>query len=122
MKTKIPNHKKTAKIITNLMLDKKAIDIKIIYVDKLTSLTDVFIICTSESGPQSKAITNHIKDELVKLNLKPWHIEGYQHLKWVLMDYVNIVIHIFDKESRTFYSFERLWADGEIISIKKSVT
>ena len=118
MKTKIPNHKKTAKIITNLMLDKKAIDIKIIYVNKLTSLTDVFIICTSESGPQSKAITNHIKDELVKLNLKPWHIEGYQHLKWILIDYVNIVVHIFSRESREYYNIERLWADAKITKIK----
>ena len=119
MKNKIANTKKIAKIISELMLDKKAYDIKIIYVNKLTSLTDIFIICTSDSPPQSRAITNHIKDELVKYNLKPWHIEGYQHLKWILIDYVNIVVHIFDKESRKFYNFERLWADAKIEEINE---
>ena len=108
--------------ICELMLDKKALDIKIINVDKLTTLTDVFIICTSDSGPQTKAITSYIKDELVNEGIKPWQIEGYENLKWVLMDYVNIIIHIFDKESRKFYNFERLWADGEIHIIKESAS
>ena len=110
--------KKIATLITELMLDKKAFDIKIIFVDKLTSLTDIFIVCSSDSAPQSRAITNHIKDELLKIKLKPWHVEGYQHLKWVLIDYINIVIHIFDKETRDYYNFERWWADGKTISIR----
>ena len=103
------------------MLDKKAYDIKIIYVDKLTSLTDVFIICTSDSGPQTKAITNHVKDILSQKGIKAWHTEGYQHLKWVLIDYVNIVINIFNQESRTFYNIERLWADAKIEIIEESL-
>ena len=118
MNKKITDIKKIATLITELMLDKKAFDIKIIYVDKLTSLTDIFIVCSSDSAPQSRAITNHIKDELLKIKLKPWHVEGYQHLKWVLIDYINIVIHIFDKEARDYYQFERLWADGKTISIR----
>ena len=111
------NRKISKKIITtivNCMLDKKANEIKIIHVDKLTSLTDVFIICTSDSDPQTKAITNHIKDTLSENGTKAWHTEGYQHLKWVLIDYVNIVINIFNKESRKFYNLERLWADAKI--------
>ena len=116
---KIKKPQTIAKKIVNLMLDKKASDIKIIYVEKLTSLTDVFVICSSDSSPQSRAITNHITDELTKHDLKPWHIEGYQHLKWVLIDYVNIVVHIFDKEARDYYNFENLWADGKIESIKE---
>ena len=118
MNKKITDIKKIATLITELMLDKKAFDIKVIYVDKLTSLTDIFIVCSSDSAPQSRAITNHIKDELLKIKLKPWHVEGYQHLKWVLIDYINIVIHIFDKEARDYYKFERLWADGKTISIR----
>ena len=118
MNKKITDINKIATLITELMLDKKAFDIKIIYVDKLTSLTDIFIVCSSDSAPQSRAITNHIKDELLKIKLKPWHVEGYQHLKWVLIDYINIVIHIFDKEARDYYQFERLWADGKTISIR----
>ena len=107
-----------AKKISKLMLDKKAYDIIIIDVAKLTSLTDFFIICTSDSAPQSRAITNHIKDQLNKHDLKPLHIEGSQELKWVLIDYISVVIHIFDKESRKYYNFEQLWSDGKIKYIK----
>ena len=105
--------------ISELMLDKKATNIKVIYVDKLTSLTDVFVICSSDSSPQARAITNHITDGLIKHDMKPWHNAGYQHLKWVLIDYVNIVVHIFDKEARDYYNFESLWSDGKIESIEE---
>jgi len=122
MKNKnIPTSKALIKSIIKSMLDKKASDIKILYVDKLTSLTDVFIICTSNSGPQSKAITNHIKNELEKKKVKPAHIEGYQQLKWVLMDYISITINIFDQEYRDYYNIERLWADAKIEIIKESI-
>ena len=117
---KITSPKKISDKIVELLLDKKAYDIKVIHVDNLTSLTDIFIICTSDSAPQSKAITNHINESLMQIGLKPWHIEGYQHLKWILIDFVNIVVHIFDKESREYYNFERLWADGKIVSINDS--
>ena len=110
--------KKTIEKICDLMLDKKAFDIKIINVKNLTSLTDYFIVCSSGSAPQTKAITNHIRDELISCDLKPSNIEGYENLKWVLIDYVNIIIHVFDKESRDYYSFERLWADGEIKTVE----
>ena len=96
------------------MLDKKATDIRIIHVGKLTSLTDTFIMCTSGSDPQTKAITNHIKDRLNKHDVKAWHTEGYQYLNWVLIDYVNVVVNIFNNEARDFYAIERLWADAKI--------
>ena len=107
------------KKIASLMIDKKALDVKIINLNKLTTLTDYFIICTSESEPQTRAIFNHIKDELNKNNMKPWKTEGYEHLQWVIMDYINFVVHIFNKETREYYNFERLWGDAEIIEIDK---
>ena len=107
------------KKIASLMIDKKALDVKIINLNKLTTLTDYFIICTSESEPQTRAIFNHIKDELNKNNIKPWKTEGYEHLQWVIMDYINFVIHIFNKETREYYNFERLWGDAEITEIDK---
>ena len=88
--------KQTINIITNCMQDKKAVDIKVINVNNITSLTDTFIICTSESDPQTKAIANHIKDKLSDINVKAWHTEGYENLNWVLIDYVNIVVNIFN--------------------------
>ena len=113
----IKNQDKIVKNITQLMIDKKALDITLIDLKKITTLTDYFIICTSESDPQTRAIFNHIKDELIKDKIKPWKTEGYEHLQWVVMDYINFVVHIFNKKTREYYDFERLWGDAKIIKI-----
>ena len=115
---KISTHHKIAKKITELMIDKKALDITLIDLKGITTLTDYFIICTSESDPQTRAIFNHIKDNLTAKNIKPWKTEGYEYLQWVIMDYINFVIHIFNKEARSYYDFERLWGDANIIKVK----
>ena len=104
--------------ISELMLEKKALDIMIIDVRKITTLTDYFVICTSESEPQTRAITDHVNLTMKKEGTESWHIEGYQNLDWVLIDYVNIVAHIFSKKTREYYEFERLWADGVITTVK----
>ena len=106
-----------AQRISKLMLEKKALDIRIIDVRKITTLTDCFVICTSESEPQTRAITDHIHKQMKKDGIKAWHIEGYEHLDWVLLDYVNIVVHVFSLESREYYDLERLWADGKITRV-----
>ena len=99
------------------MLDKKALDIKIIDVRNITTLTDFFVLCTSESQPQTRALTDHINQTMKQEGIQVWHIEGYEYLDWVLLDYVNIVVHIFSNESRGFYDLERLWADGKITQV-----
>tara|TARA_B110000263_G_C15128748_1_gene427812 strand:+ start:65 stop:412 length:348 start_codon:yes stop_codon:yes gene_type:complete len=112
--------KKITEIVADLMLDKKALDIKIIKVDKLTTLTDYFINCSTESDPQTRAIKNHIHDTLSsQYDLKPQHIEGFENLQWILMDYSTVVINIFNKETREYYDIERLWADAEIKTVEK---
>ena len=100
------------------MIDKKAVDVTLIDLQTITTLTDYFIICTSESDPQTRAIFNHIKDNLTIKDIKPWRTEGYEYLQWVIMDYINFVVHIFNKETRTYYDFERLWGDANIIKVK----
>ena len=107
-----------AQRISELMLEKKALDIIIIDVRKITTLTDFFVVCTSESEPQTRAITDHINQKMREEGVKYWHIEGYEYLDWVLLDYVNIVVHIFSRDSRDYYEFERLWADGTITKVK----
>ncbi len=107
--------------IAALMLEKKALNIKIIDVRGITTLTDFFVLCTSESEPQTRAIADHINLEMKKEGVDSWHVEGYQHLDWVLVDFVNIVAHIFSKEARDYYEFERLWADGKIIEVKDNI-
>ena len=104
--------------ISHFMLDKKALDIKIIDVREITTLTDFFVICTSESEPQSRAITDHINRSMKTEGNSSWHTEGYQNLDWVLVDFVSVVAHIFSKDARNYYEFERLWADANILDIK----
>ena len=103
--------------IAELMLEKKSIDIIIIDVREITTLTDFFIICTSKSQPQTRAITDHINEEMKKNDIIAWHIEGYENLDWVLLDYVNIVVHVFSRDSRDYYDLDRLWADGKITQV-----
>ena len=107
-----------AQRISELMIEKKAVDIIIIDVRKITTLTDFFVVCTSESQPQTRAITDHINQKMKEEGNRSWHIEGYEHLDWVLIDFVNIVVNIFSKETREYYEFERLWADGMITTIQ----
>ena len=109
-----------AKLISEMMLEKKAVNIKIIDVRDITTLTDIFIICTSNSNPQTKAISDNINQKMKIHGLTPWHIEGYETLDWVLIDYVNIVIHIFNSDTRNYYNLENLWADGKITLIEDS--
>ena len=107
-----------AQRISELMLEIKALDIIIIDVRKITTLTDFFVVCTSNSQPQTRAITDHINQKMKEEGVKSWHIEGYENLDWVLVDYINIVVHIFSKDAREYYELERLWADGNITKVQ----
>ena len=109
--------KKIALKIGELILDKKGDDIRILDVRELTSLTEFFVVCTSDSAPKTRAITNYIKEELKKNDINPWHIEGLEKMEWVLLDYVNIVINIFNPNTREYYNVERLWSDAKITDI-----
>jgi len=82
-------------------------------VRKLTSVTDFFVICSAESSVKLKAIVDHIVEELEKKGVKAWHIEGYTNLSWVLIDYVDVVVHAFLKPAREFYGLERFWGDAK---------
>ncbi|MBI5403802.1 MAG: ribosome silencing factor [Ignavibacteriae bacterium] len=106
--------KKLAAKIADLMLQKKGEDIKIMDLRKLTTVTDFFVICSSPSDVQNKAIADFIVEESKKLGQKPWHNEGYGNLSWVLLDFVDVVVHIFLNESRRFYNLEGLWGDASI--------
>ena len=105
-----------AELMANAALEKKAEDIKILDLTGITDIADHFVIATGNGGLHVKAIADHIRDES-SASEKPWHIEGYDNLKWVLLDYVDVVIHIFEKETRDYYDIERLWADAEITTI-----
>ena len=98
--------------IVSLALDRKAEKIISINVKKLTTLTDTFIICSADTDIQVKAISDNIRKNT---DHKPARIEGYEKLKWVILDYIDVMVHIFKTSDREYYNIERLWADGKII-------
>lgn len=103
-----------ARQIVEYSLTKKAQDVCLINLRPLSSVTDYFIICHGESDVQVKAIADAITDGLKDDGVRIWHKEGYEYLHWVLLDYVDVVVHIFQKKERAFYGLERLWGDAEM--------
>ena len=105
---------KNVERITNLIMEKKGEDIVILDLRKITSVADFFIITTGNSSIHVKAIAEEIREKMKKENKTiPWHIEGLQAQKWILIDYVDIVVHVFDYDSRLYYSIEKLWEDAK---------
>ena len=99
----------------NLADNKKAEDIEIFNVADLTSMTEYFVICSAGSENQMKAISDEIEENFKNNGISPLHVEGYRSSTWVLYDYGDVIVHIFNKESRMFYSLERLWSDAKKI-------
>ncbi|MFQ6114007.1 MAG: ribosome silencing factor [bacterium] len=110
--------KNLADKIANLSLEKKASDILILDLRPLTTMTDFFVICSGSTNVQVKAISDYIFEQLKKEKNRPWHIEGYSNQEWVLLDYVNVVVHIFQPQKREFYGLERLWGDADTVEVK----
>lgn len=82
------------------------------------AITDYFVICHAESTTQVAAIADSVEEEIYKATgEEPWHKEGFQNAEWILLDYVSVVIHVFQKEKRDFYAVESLWADAEVSKI-----
>jgi ribosome-associated protein len=105
--------KALAKKIAALALSKKAHNIVILDLRKLTSMTDFFVICSADSDTQVRAIAEEIRDGSERAGEKVWHNEGYSESTWVLLDFVNVVVHVFHKETRSFYNLEKLWGDAK---------
>ena len=113
-----PAHKKgyekrLANKLAKFTLEKKASNVVLMDLRKLTSMTDFFVVCSADSDTQVKAIVDHIKDQMKKQNIKVWHTEGYEKLRWVLMDFVDVIVHVFLKDVRDFYNLENLWGDAK---------
>lgn len=83
----------------------------------VTTTADYFVVCTADSDTHVKAIADSIVDATMAKGVRVWHSEGYQALLWVVLDYVDVVVHIFLKEARTFYNLERLWSDARVTEI-----
>jgi ribosome-associated protein len=101
-----------ARKIAEAALTKKANNVIVMDLRKLHAPADYFVICSADSDTHVKAIADGIRDGLEEKGVSVWHQEGYQSLQWVLLDYVDVVAHVFHKEIRSFYTIERLWRDA----------
>ena len=100
---------------------KKAHDIKIIKVKDLTILANYFVIATGTSSTQVKALADEVEFRLKQQGREPKQVQGNNGSNWIILDYSDVVIHIFYKETRDFYNLERLWSDGEDVDISKYI-
>jgi ribosome-associated protein len=118
--------KETDLLITQIIKgieEVKGQEIEILDLRKIeNTVCDYFIICNGTSNTQVNAIVNSIQKEVSKsLREKPWHIEGYSNAEWVLMDYVHVVVHVFQKHIREFYDIEGLWGDAKSVKVETTI-
>lgn len=92
--------------------DRKAVDLRVLHVEQVSDFTDFFLICSGTSERQVQAIADAVQERLREERVRPLHVEGYNRGQWVLLDYGDFVVHIFQEEPRRFYSLERLWGDA----------
>ena len=100
-----------------LALDKKASDAVLLDLRELEAVSDYFVIVSAASEVQVKAIADHVEDTLREKGLKPWHVEGREGRHWMLLDYIDVVVHVFHEKTREYYLLERLWGDAKKIEI-----
>lgn len=105
-----------ARIAYHALDDKKAENVQVINIEKVSVLADYFLIASGSNRNQVQAMADNVEKELGKAGYTPRQTEGYQTANWILMDYGDIIIHIFDTENRLFYDLERIWRDGESVA------
>ena len=105
----------TVKRVREILGDKKGEDVVILDVHELSTVTDFFIICTATSQRHAKSLAEHLRLALKSEKIKPMHIDGLPEASWVVIDYIDFIVHIFVEEMRELYALEKLWGDAEKI-------
>lgn len=112
--------KEKSLLIAQLMRDKKAQDVLILDLRKVASFTDYFVICTGRSDRQVQAIAEHLERQLKGLKWRPTAVEGLGVARWVLMDFGDVIVHIFQRQVREFYDLEGLWSDAPRLELPEA--
>ena len=108
--------KEMARIAKEALEDKKAGDVKIIDIEEISTIADYFMIASGSNRNQVQAMADNVEEALSRAGVEPKHIEGYPTANWILMDYGDVILHIFDEESRSFFDLERIWRDGKPVA------
>ncbi len=107
------------KVVYEALSDKKGEDISVIDIRKVSVMADYFIIASGLNSNQAQAMVDNVEAELGKKGFICKQMEGYQTANWILMDYGDIIVHVFDRENRLFYDLERIWRDGKTIPVEE---
>ncbi|HHT88791.1 MAG TPA: ribosome silencing factor [Clostridiales bacterium] len=110
------NSKNMVKLVFEALEEKKGEDIQIIEIKDISIIADYFIIANGANALQVDALVDSVKDKLGRNGYEPLRVEGVKSASWILMDYGDVVVHIFSKEDRLFYNLERIWRDGKTIT------
>ena len=109
--------KEMALLLAQAMDSKKGKDIRVLETDGATTLADYFVLCSGSSAPQLKALADAGEKAMKDHGILPHHVEGHRGGTWILQDYGDVVVHVFDKEARAFYDLDRLWADAKTVDL-----
>lgn len=116
------NPKEIAREVVKALDSKKGVDIRLLKIDRVSSLADYFLICTGTSNTHVKTLCDYAEYTLEQLGETMLSREGHRGNAWELLDYGTIVVHVFTEEARRFYDLERLWADAEVVDLKEWTT
>ena len=111
----IETSKKMAALAVDAIKDKKGEDVKILDISEISTLADFFIIAGGSNRNQVQAIADNVQEQLGRVGFNTKNIEGYDSANWVLLDFGDIIVHIFDNDNRLYYDLERIWRDGKLI-------
>ena len=107
-----------AKRIAEFALSKKASDVIVMDLRSVTDVADYFVVCSADSDTQVKAIADEVDEKLLAAGIRCFHKEGYETMNWILLDYFDVVVHVFRTEARNYYNLEKLWGDAPVIKIE----
>ncbi len=113
-----PTPLSVARTAGKLALSKKGYDVKILKLKNLTSVCDYFVLVSGDVDIHVQAIADAVDEGLLAKGIRPWHREGVRGGKWILLDYVDVVVHVFHKSAREFYALEKLWGDAPVEELK----
>lgn len=111
--------KEIAALAVAALEDKKGIDIRVIDISEVSVMADYFVIASGNNPNQVQALIDNVDEKLGRAGAVLNQTEGYQNANWVLMDYGDVIIHVFDKENRLFYNLERIWKDGKDLDLEE---
>ena len=111
--------KQMAQLVCRALDEKKGRDIKVIDIHDVSEIADYFVIASGSNQNQVQAMVDNVEEQLGRAGFEPKQVEGVRNSSWILMDYGDVIVHVFDEENRLFYDLERIWRDGKTLDMEE---